>query len=345
MLRTVAGVGTTAVGKRTVCIFCGEVEALPVIHENGHDAYRCPNCGLIFVSPLPPADEVADLYREDNAHLSAESHISGFGRRIGRLYARHALRLIRRHAREGAFLEIGAGNGNVLAEARAAGFAAHGVELNPTQAAFIRDRLQILCATSLDDLRDRLPGRTFDIVYHCDVLSHFFDPVAEFRELNGLLAPGGLHVFETGNLGDVDERYFDLFHRFQLPDHLFFFSDRNLDELLARSGFERVATYRYSLVPQLRLTSWLRRARARVRPPTETSNGDGADAAEASAGGHSAFWTAFEYLLFGLRYGLGAIWPKTGRPQTVVVVARKREAVTDGAAAAQRPPPAPGRAP
>ena len=303
-----------------VCIFCGAVDARPVIHENGHDAYQCPRCGLIFVSPLPSADAVADLYREDNAHLSAESHIANFGGPIGRLYARHALRLIRRHVSGGSLLEVGAGNGSVLSEARAAGFSAHGVELNPTQAEFIRDRLGIDCDTSLDALRSR--GQRFDVIYHCDVLSHFFDPIEEFREIHGLLAPNGIHVFETGNLGDVDERYFGLFQRFQLPDHLFFFSDRNLDELLQRSGFERIATYRYSLEPQLLTTAWLRRLRARLRPGAQDSTIAMGDSGGTPAGTRSTLWTLFEYFLFGLRYYVGAIWPKAGRPQTVVVVVR-----------------------
>ena len=307
------------------CSFCGHDRCRPVIHENGHDAYRCESCGLIFVWPLPSADVVADLYREDRAHLPAESHLSGAGRRIGRLYARHAVKLVRRYARSGTFVEVGAGNGNVLVEARAAGFTPVGVELNPIQAAFIRDRLGITCAESLVELGEAIGDRRADVVYHCDVLSHFFDPFDEFRKLHALLAPSGLHIFETGNLGDVDARYFGLFRRFQLPDHLFFFSDRNLDELLERTGFERVATHRYSLVPQLRLTAWLRQLRERVRPPAPTAQASDAPQGPAPAApAPGTLWTLFEYLIFTLRYTVGAISPKAGRPQTVVVVARRR---------------------
>ena len=307
------------------CIFCGDRDAPSVFHENGYEARKCSQCGLIFVSPRPTAEFVADLYRQDDAHLSAQSHIAGFGSRIGRLYARHSLRAVRRHAAEGRFLEIGAGNGNVLAEARSAGFDVYGVELNPIQAEFINDRLDITCAASIEDIRGGTQNRAFDIVYHSDVLSHFFDPVAEFRRIHELLRPGGRHVFETGNLGDVERRYFRLFHRFQLPDHLFFFSDRNIDALLEESGFERIATHRYSLVPQLALTSWLRRLRARVRGQAPATRNDSAQvpAVPASTGNHSVLWTVFEHLVFILRYKIGAMAPKRGRPQTVIVIARK----------------------
>ena len=163
---------------------------------------------------------------------------------MGRLYARHHLRQIRRHARRGRLLEVGAGNGNVLVEARRRGFEVRGLEPNPIQAAFIRDKLGIPCFESLDEVgRDRTV-EPFDVIYHRDVLSHFFDSLEEFSTLNDLLADGGTMVFETG-IGDVDHSYFRLIPLFQLPDHLFFFSDRNIDELLRRTGFIRVATRRY----------------------------------------------------------------------------------------------------
>jgi SAM-dependent methyltransferase len=309
--------------KPLACIFCGDGDGPVALRENGYEAVQCPNCGLIFVSPRPSATLVADLYRQDEAYVSAQSHIAGFGTLIGRLYARHALRQVRRYVTEGRFLEIGAGNGNVLAEARAAGFEAYGIELNPVQAQFIREHLDISCTASVEDLRARLPGVTFDVVYHCDVLSHFFDPIAEFERIHELLAPRGVHIFETGNLGDVKPHYFGLFHRFQLPDHLFFFSERAIDALLDRTGFQRVATHRYSILPQLVLISWLRRLRDRIRGPA-TAPGSGSRKVRmtpATARSRSVVRTLLGFVLFVVRYKCGAVARKQGRPQTMIVVA------------------------
>jgi 2-polyprenyl-3-methyl-5-hydroxy-6-metoxy-1,4-benzoquinol methylase len=57
-------------------------------------------------------------------------------------------------------------------------------------------------------LAETYPGMKFDIISHCDVLSHFTDPVAEFKMMLDRLNPGGLLIFETGNFGDVNPSYY-----------------------------------------------------------------------------------------------------------------------------------------
>jgi len=66
------------------------------------------------------------------------------------------------------------------------------------------------------------PGQSFDVIYHCDVVSHLHDPIADFRAMRGRLRDRGLLLFETGNLGDVPVDRLALVPRFQYPDHLFF---------------------------------------------------------------------------------------------------------------------------
>ena len=83
-------------------------------------------------------------------------------------------------------------------------------------------------------------------------MSHFYDPLGEFRRMRAALRPGGWLIFETGNGGDVDPKYFEHFSVFQYPDHLFFFSLANVLALLERSDFELVELHRYSVLPQLR---------------------------------------------------------------------------------------------
>jgi Methyltransferase domain len=316
------------------CIFCGPAASEVVIVEKGFEARQCSRCGLIFVSPRPSREEIGDLYRLDEAYLSAESHLAGSGHPLGRLHARQDLKHVRRHVRSGRLLEVGAGNGNVLVEGRRRGFEVCGIELNPVQAAFIRERLGIPCFESIEEL-ERESEQPFDVIFHRDVLSHLFDPFGDFATFNGLLAEGGIMVFETGNLGDVDHSYFGRFKVFQLPDHLFFFGTRNIEELLRRTGFARLAIKRYSILPELTAMDGLRQLRrlATRGPRVRTGEGGNADGGEHAAhpprrGLAKAVQTAFAFAMFGMRYGVGAIAPKDKRPQTIVVVAVKRTPAT-----------------
>jgi len=320
------------------CIFCDKPNDRVVIEENGYTGIQCSRCGLIYISPRPALGEMVRLYGLDSASVRASSHISA--EFTSRLIARHHLRILTSHVTRGALLEIGAGAGYFLDEARKLGFEPYATELNPLQAEFICNTLHIPCAESPSP--DALFGdRRFDVVYHCDVISHFYDPIGEFRKLNQKLNEGGWMVFETGNCGEVRPKYLRLLERFQYPDHLFFFTTDNLRDLLQRTGFELVQIRRYSIVAQLWATRLTRRLARAVKRRAWAANGagnktpgeprNGADrsrgaSASSSPAGPSVWnllrlgWSYFNYLL---RYKLGRIAPKAHRPQTVIVIARK----------------------
>jgi SAM-dependent methyltransferase len=294
------------------CPFCDE-PGDPRLHEGGWTARRCPRCRLVFLSPRPSAEDTAALYVGDEAHWPASSHLMDYGSPTSALETRRTLSMLRRHAPAGRLLEIGPGSGALLAAARAEGYDVEAVELNPAQVAFIRDTLRVPCADNLDAVTG-----TFDVVYHRDVLSHFSDPIEVFERIHSLLAPGGYHVFETGS-GDFRPRYASWFSTFQFPDHLFFFSRESLALLLSRTGYSLVATQRYALTPFL----FFQRAVGRLRGhqhATLTGPGDPVAPAEGNRGRSAA---ALAWLKYGLRYWGGALAPKQGRPQTMVVVARR----------------------
>lgn len=335
------------------CPFCPGSSSHPAIEENGFTGRQCDTCGLIFVSPRPSQAEIAELYEDGDAYLPPEYFIWSSRSLTGRLNAWHNVRLLARHARSGgSVLEIGPGAGTFLERARQSGFDPYGVELNPQQADHIRSQLGIPCAPSLEEARSLGPEQ-FDVVYHCDVISHFYDPIAEMRKLDELIRPGGLHIFETGNLGDVDHRHFKLFTAFQYPDHLFFYSDRSLQKLRAAIGLEHVTTYRYSILAQHLLRDQIRRLSHRG-DGNATAGGPGNGAADESGngavggpatgagtatggGGESVAASrprmpsrsgllardALDLGYLGLRLGLGRFVVRHDDPQTLIVVARK----------------------
>lgn len=319
------------------CIFCETENNHVVIEENGYKGKKCPQCGLIYISPRPSFDEIVDLYRHDEVHISAKSHISAdFSKR---LHARHHLRIIRSVVKSGVLLEIGAGAGYFLDEARKLGFDPYGIEFNPIQANFIRDKLKIPCEESPLST-SVFEGKKFNIVYHCNVISHFFNPVSEFRKIHQKMKDGGMLVFETGNLGEVKQKYFKHFQKFQYPDHLFFFSSDNLVDLLENNGFEFIRIYRYSILPQLiaikavsgirnALTYFISRSNRQVRHSPDGSSagnlsGNNSQSSKTNSVVKKPLRIGYSYFNYVLRYKIGHIALKTHRPQTVIVVARKK---------------------
>jgi SAM-dependent methyltransferase len=314
--------------ERVPCLFCPDAASEAAIEENGYTGRRCLSCGLIFVSPRPSPEDVIAFYEHDHAYVSAESLISSAASWSERRKAKRIIRYIRQYVPGGRLLELGPGGGAVLVAARAGGFDTVAVEPNRIQANFIRTDLGVPCVTSLDELNEG--EGTFDAVFHGDVLSHISDPIRDFRRLHAILREGGLMAFETGNIADVEPRLLHHYPRFQYPDHLYFFGERTLSMLLDRSGFVRVSTRRYSILPTLRVAGLLSRLRdmavgsGKKQPGLPGTQGPipspSSARARAVKGLSAAAWTG----LYGLTYGVGAVAPKQGRPQTLLVAARKR---------------------
>lgn len=295
------------------CIFCNKSTDHIVMEEDGYKGRKCPTCGLIYISPRPSFSEIQDLYRLDQrVSASEKSHISG----TKRLIAKHHLRIIKKFIKNGSMLEIGPGAGDFLDEARKEGFNVYGIELNKILAGFIREKLGISCEEQPLNV-SLFDGKKFDIIYHCDVISHFYDPISEFKKINDKLKKGGLVVFETGNLGDVEEKYYKWWTSFQYPDHLFFFSVNNLKELLLRTEFELISIYRFSILPQLILWRIVK-----YFVPSQSASVLKDESFLKRIIGN--VFSCFTYLV---PYKLGYLLPKKGRPQTVIVVAKKARAL------------------
>lgn len=308
------------------CVLCRDSDSEPVIQENGFTGRQCSHCGLIFISPRPSRDEIEEIYEHGEAHLSPEDFIAGPESLAGKVRAKRDVRRLRRHAKGGRLLEIGPGRGTFLAAAQRRGFGVYGVELNPAQAKFIRNERGIPCVESLDDAQTLGPD-AFDVIYYRDVLSHFYDPHEEFARLHGLLKPGGLHVFETGNFGDMDHKYFRLIKSFQYPDHLFMYGERSLGLLLDQTGFEHVRTYRYSILPEQYVHSKVRRLIGSGLANSGERSGGVAQASTSSPrrGVRESARQLLDLFYDGLQRTAGAIPARAAVPKTLIVVARKAE--------------------
>jgi SAM-dependent methyltransferase len=292
------------------CIFCGVDNSFPVIHENGYTGRKCRRCGLIYISPRPSHEDIRDLYADDGAVTS--SHCQFAAESYKRLHARFTLKILRGYASGGKLLEIGPGAGLFMDQARAAGFKPYGVEPNLTQAEYIRNRLGLPCESR--QLSDAYPGELFDVIYHCDVISHMYDPCAEFRTMRERLKPRGTLIFETGNMGDVRPDRLAMVPQFQYPDHLFFFSSGNIESLLQLSGFHPVRKFLFSIIPELLLRETVSRFKRRIEP---------SEAATPRGKVSSSFPSSMKArIAMFARYRLGACLPIRDHHQTIITIAK-----------------------
>ncbi len=308
--------------EKIACIFCHKMSVVVAIQEDNYQGKKCQQCALIYISPRPTRNQVVNLYGHDEAKISAQSHMTGGF--LKRLYARHTLNKIKKYCTSGSLLEIGSGAGYFLDEARKKGFDPYALELNPVQADFITHHFGIPAEKKA--LSETSFGKKqFDVIYHCDVVSHFHNPISAFNIMQKKLRDKGLLVFETGNIAETNNKYFPAFTSFQYPDHLFFFSEQSIKQLLDRTGFQLIALHRYNILPQLRLLKWLQSKKQNVNNKQQCGAQKKIPKQKRVLLGAKNMFKKLYYLsMFFLRYYLGALLPKKGRPQTMIIIARKK---------------------
>lgn len=300
------------------CIFCSHDKGAIVIEENGYQGKKCSSCALIYISPRPLQDKVLDLYGHSNAHVSPASHMQGGF--LKRLYAKHIISLIKKYKKEGSLLEIGSGGGYFLDEARKQGFTPYAIELNPVQCSFIQEKLSIACDKNALS-KESYGQMKFDIIFHSDVISHFYDPIKEFKTMHDKLNPDGIIVFETGNIADINKKYFNYFSCFQYPDHLFFFGEETLKKLLDITHFTLKNIHRYSILPQLSFMKIIGKYKKEL--PANKNSSTLLLTKKRSSFFKDFLMKVYYYGLYVMRYRLGKCIYKYQRPQTLIVVAQK----------------------
>lgn len=305
------------------CIFCNKSSGYIAWEENGFTGKRC-ECGLLYVSPRPSLQEMVDWYNSKEANLSASARIqSEF---FNRLNSRHRLKLLQKHRTKGRLLEIGPGGGYFLDESSGKEFEPFGVELNLTQAKFIRERFGVPIET--DPFSEHsFNGIPFDIICHFDVLSHFYDPISEFKKLYQRLKQEGILFFETGNGGDLSQRWLKLIGSLQYPQHLFLFSKKNIEQLCNQTGFEIIRMYQYSIYLQLLLIKGAHLLRGGIKrfilkKSKKTVSKNLQEIAKKHSRWKVSLLKGVIYLNFFVRYKIGRFLPKFG-PQTIIYIAKK----------------------
>jgi SAM-dependent methyltransferase len=221
------------------------------------DLKRCPgaDCGLVWLDPMPTEGDIGKAYQVYYTHESRDEPrqsiiVQKFYRSILRT-AREMLIKVKTarwdcnrlalmgldKERPGNLLEVGCGNGRLLALLRTMGWHVEGQEVDHQAAAFAQAAYGVKVHIGpLSALQS--PRASFDAIILNHVIEHVHDPIAILSECLRLLKPEGLLVVTTPNTASEGHRRFrSCWVGLDPPRHLHLFSCETLRRVAGKAGF------------------------------------------------------------------------------------------------------------
>jgi SAM-dependent methyltransferase len=263
------------------CPVCGSDDVSNVIAESNIDASRldafafasrklpeymhhrligCPECDLVYASPVPVREELAKAYEEAAFDSSVEA------RYAARTYARLLPEICRYLPDRHGALDIGTGDGAFLHELLARGFdRVVGVEPSSAPILAAASNVKPLIRQGLFRPEDFAPG-SFSLITCFQTIEHVSDPLTLCSGALKLLKPGGALLLIghnrralTAKLMGRRSPIFDL-------EHLQLFSRASARKLLQLAGFGqilvRLIVNRYPLHYWMKLAPLPKRAKS-----------------------------------------------------------------------------------
>lgn len=218
------------------CHVCRSEKIVPWGSKNGYALWRCNDCDLRFVAPMPIS--TSEVYGEDyfegakegfgyvNYEEDKEPMIPAFNTYLERIRAETG--------KAGKLLDVGAATGFFVGIATKKGFNASGIELSAHAAEKGRQLGRNIRTGTLAN-----EAGNYDIVTMLDLIEHLTDPRADLFKAAALLPVGGVLVINTPDAGSLFSGMLGLrWHLVCPPEHLYYFNRRNLARLLTECGFE-----------------------------------------------------------------------------------------------------------
>jgi SAM-dependent methyltransferase len=237
------------------CPLCGSVNQSRVIAESNIDLAKldqfafasrkkpeymhprlieCPNCGLLYGSPVLSPETLADAYRGAAFDSGTE------GRYASKTYAREIQKIMGHLPDLDSSLDIGTGDGAFLEQLINLGFQNPG-GVEPSQAPYAAARPEIRERIRLGLFRpEDYPLAAFSLVTCFQTMEHLWDPLEIARAVLPLLKSGGCFAIVVHNRFALSAKVLGFKSPIFDVEHLQLFSPQTACGLLERAGYKRV---------------------------------------------------------------------------------------------------------
>lgn len=227
--------------RRYPCPVCHATEDRPAYQVRQFSVVECAGCGLLYVNPRIPNENVFDVYRDAYFNRPSDGY-DGY-----ELNEHLRTKTFRRwyeqiepflHTNPGRALDIGCAAGYFMDVLRERGWEVEGIELDTAMHASLRERG---LSVSNEPLERYTTERRFDLITLFDVLEHLPLIETDLDKLVELLSPTGIIALVTPNADSLQRKLLgSRWFQFKPVEHLYYFSPQTLRRIGADHGLKVV---------------------------------------------------------------------------------------------------------
>jgi 2-polyprenyl-3-methyl-5-hydroxy-6-metoxy-1,4-benzoquinol methylase len=229
--------------------------------------FKCKNCKTIFLNPQLSYKESEKFYPKDKYHSLENIRTEGdslktkINLKLYKIYFSEKNNILKRilfspvkfvvrgtiiKKRE-KLLDIGCGSGQFLYEMKSLGLEVYGVE--PGDFNKEDSNKYKLNIKNLELIKAKYPKEFFDLITINHVFEHIDNPNETMIEMHRILKKNGTLIIGVPNTNSMAEKIFGKnWLAFDVPRHLFDYSDKNIRFLLEKNKF-KVLKIRYNSRP------------------------------------------------------------------------------------------------
>lgn len=194
-----------------------------------------------ILKTIPVPQNLGSYYESEN-YISHTDSSKGITNRIYQLVKKYMLdqklNWIETLKSPGKLLDVGAGTGDFILNAKKRGWQVSGVEPNKSA----RD-LAILKDLDLKKELSEFKGEKYDVICLWHVLEHIPDLEEEISILKDLLNKSGILVIAVPNYKSYDAKYYrEFWAAYDVPRHLWHFSQNGIKKLFSQFEFHLIET-------------------------------------------------------------------------------------------------------
>lgn len=240
--------------KIETCTICATpTGSVAYFFKEPYKMYRCRNCSLLFLHPVPGAEVIRSLYSQDyykKHNLQYFNDVADAQIESRLLLCQDGVKHeVHPYKKSGRLLEIGCASGFFLKAAQRLGWDVSGVEVSEYAARFASFRLGLGDRVINRRLEDAdLPANHFDVIVLFMVLEHMPHPLAVLETARRCLKPGGIVIIKIPNYQCAESYIFgNNWHQLSFPHHLYIFSPASIGKMIWRLRFRTLSlsTYRH----------------------------------------------------------------------------------------------------